>query len=139
LNSDVRVPQVKAAEVGWKKVGRNGGAGCHAKRPAFQATEFAKLAFRCAFNAEQLASALVECPSRRGETKRSARSVDEIHVELSFELVEGLRNGRLAQAEPGRRARKTSLVHNGREQTEMMEVDGHYFFSSIHENNVLAS
>ena len=56
------------------------------QRPALQSPQLAKLSFGRAFHAEQLTSALVQRASSSGEPDGSARSVEQIDVELTLEL-----------------------------------------------------
>ena len=69
----------------------------------------------------------------------ATRAVEKPDVELPFELVEGLRYSGLAQIELGRSLCEPAVIDDGREQPEMVEIDGHYPESLIDENNVLAS
>jgi len=139
LDSDIRVPEMKAAEVGRKQVSRDCGAGGDPQRPTLQPPQLPQLSLGGALHAEQFTSALIQRPSSGGEPDRSARSVKEIDVELTLELVQRFRDRRLAQMQLGCGARETSFLYDCGEQPEVMKIDSHNFFSSIYKDNVLAS
>jgi hypothetical protein len=88
LDSDIRVSQVEATEVGRKQVGRDRGAGGDPQRSTLQPPQLTELPLGGALHPEQLTSALVQCASSSGEPDRSARSVKEIDVQLTLELVQ---------------------------------------------------
>ena len=113
---------MKAREQRRQKVRRDGSAGTDSKDSSLEPAQRAELFFRDALDTEQFARSREERAAGVCEPRRAAGPVEQLELCLPFQLLHRFRDRGLTQPKGSRGTRKTSLLCDSGEDTQVVQV-----------------
>jgi hypothetical protein len=138
MQVDARILPVKNSEMFGNHVGRDRGAGANAERSAVEIAERHQLVFGRSFGRKHGFRVPGEGLALAGRPHAFGGAVEQPAADLQFEVPHALGDGGLTDVQDVRRPRKAASTHDGREQTQQMEVQRHNFPLSGKIENILS-